>query len=190
MVTRSGIIRTVVVALISLGVVASGSFQVVAFKRAGYSLGPYPYFILLAVGGAFVPILALAALASWAMPPNGFSKETTSCAAMRAYGVIGALNGVNGILTIFSVPFVTGVEQAILAQLVIPITLLLSRVVLGTTFGWLQLLGAAVILFGVAIEVVPPLVSLVQADSAASEGGASALWLVVFAAGQLPQVSS
>ena len=176
------------VVLIAAGAVASGSFQVVAFKRAGYSLGPYPYFILLAVGGAFVPILALAALASWAVPPKGLSKETTSCAAMRAYGVIGALNGVNGLLTIFSVPFVAGVEQAILAQLVIPITLLLSRLVLGTRFGWLQLLGAAVILFGVAIEVVPPLVALIRMGSAGGDaGGVSAWWLLVFAAGQVPQ---
>ena len=42
--------------LYSILTIASASLQAVAFKNAGYALGPYPYFILLAVSFAFVPI--------------------------------------------------------------------------------------------------------------------------------------
>ena len=136
-------LQHLVVALLSVLVIAFGSLQVVAFKRAGYSLGPYPYFILLSVGGSFVPLLAIAAAFQYLRPVRGFSAATLSRRSLLAYAVIGALNGTNGVLTIFSVPFVGGVSQSILAQLVIPLTLLLSWIVLNTRFGYVQLIGAA-----------------------------------------------
>ena len=187
-------LQHLVVALLSVLVIAFGSLQVVAFKRAGYSLGPYPYFILLSVGGSFVPLLAIAAAFQYLRPVRGFSAATLSRRSLLAYAVIGALNGTNGVLTIFSVPFVGGVSQSILAQLVIPLTLLLSWIVLNTRFGYVQLIGAAVIVGGVAIEVVPPLVSLLETRSGGGGGSSSSStstsspwWMLVFAAGQVPQ---
>ena len=34
----------------ALGFLARNKYKAVSFKTAGYSLGPYPYFILLAIG--------------------------------------------------------------------------------------------------------------------------------------------
>lgn len=60
--------------------------QVVSFKRAGYALGPYPLFILLAVSGAFVPLLFLAVGAIVAAT-GGFVPESTTFSVKRKFFV-------------------------------------------------------------------------------------------------------
>ena len=48
----------------------------------------------------------------------------------KAFMLIGLLNGINGVLIIFSNPHVPGVTQSVLSQAVIPLTLGLSVLIL------------------------------------------------------------
>ena len=75
--SAAGVRRNAMVMLFSVLLVLCGTMQAVTFKRAGYSLGPYPYFILLAVSFSFVPLLfAVVAYVRWRA--GGFIGEQTS----------------------------------------------------------------------------------------------------------------
>jgi hypothetical protein len=95
------------VMLFSVMLVICGTMQAVTFKRAGYSLGPYPYFILISVSLSFVPLLfAVVAYVHWRA--GGFVGDQTSWAFKKHFAVIGALNALNGVQVIFSNPHVPG----------------------------------------------------------------------------------
>ena len=71
------------------------SLQVVSFKRIGYSLGPYPYFILLSVSAFFVPIFASIVLFI-RITGGPFVEEIVRCKYIMHYCVVGILNALNG----------------------------------------------------------------------------------------------
>ena len=67
------------------------------FRRsAGYSLGPYPYFILLAVSFAFCPIFFLL-VAYIDRKGDGFVEEVQSWRFRARFFIIGVLNALNGV---------------------------------------------------------------------------------------------
>ena len=186
--------------------ILSQTMQVVSFKKAGYSFGPYPYMILVFVAAVFVPIFSIAA-AVISFCGGGFVPEITTWRFKLHYCVIGVFNALNGILIIFSNPHVAGILQSILAQAVIPFTLLLSIVWLRTKFAWFQYLGAAIVVGGVIVSLVPSFESddsrnnssesgVVQHDGAfistaspsePSRPSQEVLWAIVFCMGQVPQ---
>ena len=134
------------VLLYSVATIACASLQVVAFKTAGYSLGPYPYFILLAVSFSFCPIF-FAVVAYINRKGDGFVEEVQTWRFRRRFAVIGILNALNGVFIIFSNPHVAGVTQAVLAQAVIPMTMGLAFLCVGARFSPAQYF-AALIIFG------------------------------------------
>eukprot|EP00949_MAST-11_sp_MAST-11-sp1_P002903 g2903.t1 len=166
------------VALYATLTVLCSSLQGVSFKNLGYSMKPYPYFILIFVSSVFVPIffLGVFALKRYA---GGFRAETKSWRFLSKFWVIGALNAMNGLLIIPSIPFVAGVTQAVLAQSVIPVTLFFSVILLRTRFTAAQITGALIVMAGVLVEILPGL----------SQGQLSSrpIAALVFAAGQIPQ---
>tara|TARA_B100000780_G_C21088559_1_gene438619 strand:- start:99 stop:1523 length:1425 start_codon:yes stop_codon:yes gene_type:complete len=166
--------------LYSILTIASASLQAVAFKNAGYALGPYPYFILLAVSFAFVPIffIGVALIQKYGQ----ILKAAQSFEYKKAFAVIGVLNGMNGILIIFSNPHVSGIAQSTLSQFVIPLTLTLSVVILRASFSKLMWFGAVIIMSGVMIELSPTFSSTAVINKTNNNGW----WAVVFALGQLP----
>ena len=193
--------------LYSVLTVACAALQAVAFKSAGYALGPFPYFILLSVSFAFVPIFFLGVCAVdrvAVIAPEGRAFEYK-----KAFALIGILNALNGVLIIFSNPHVSGVAQSTLSQFVIPLTLGLSVCILRASFTPTMYAGAFVILCGVAVELAPSFLPSSTSHNQhhhvnfSSDGSASVLllgggsaaaavvsgsgwWAVVFALGQVP----
>jgi hypothetical protein len=84
-----------VVLLYSVLTIFSASMQAVAFKSAGYALGPYPYFILLAVSFAFVPVFFLGVL--FINHYGTILPAARKFEYKKAFALIGFLNGLNGI---------------------------------------------------------------------------------------------
>lgn len=174
--------------------VACASLQAVAFKLTGYALGPFPYFILLSVSFAFVPIFfaGVFCIERYAK----IAPAARSWTYKKAFVLIGLLNGLNGVMIIFSNPHVAGVAQSTLSQAVIPLTLGLSVLILRSSFSKTMWFGAFVILCGVGVELSPSLFSPVhfaspqsQSFSSSSSAGAKSAnqwWSIVFALGQLP----
>lgn len=99
--------------------------------------------------------------------------------------MIGFFNAANGVLTIFAVPYVSGVLQALLAQAVIPATVVLSLVYLRMKFTAWQYAGALTIIVGVVVELVPAFTS---SSGTSSTQGTVPGWAVAFALAQVPQV--
>ena len=179
--------------------VASASLQAVVFKLTGYVLGPFPYFILLCVSFAFVPIFF-----SGVFCIERYAKIAPAARAWsykKAFMLIGLLNGLNGVMIIFSNPHVAGVAQSTLSQAVIPLTLGLSVLILRSSFSKMMWLGAFVILCGVGVELSPSFILPLQstpaqprstpfaaatATAAAGDEPTNQWWSVVFALGQLP----
>jgi drug/metabolite transporter (DMT)-like permease len=200
------ICRKVRVALLAVLLILVMTLQVVCFKKAGYSYGPYPYMILITVGFAFIPI-CFGIVGIIHCRTGGFVPEITTCRYKIHYCIIGMFNAINGVLIIFSNPHVSGILQAILAQAVIPFTLVLSVVWLRTRYSVLQYIGAAIVIGGVVVSLVPTF------DTSASSGNSTAhrnastaatmtgfggallgdsnnnqavIWAVLFTLGQLP----
>jgi drug/metabolite transporter (DMT)-like permease len=94
------------------------------------------------------------------------------------------LNGLNGILIIFSNPHVAGVVQSALSQVVIPVTLMLSVCYLGASFSHMMYAGALIIFAGVAIELAPSLFSALHEGG--NEASTSGFWALAFVLGQVP----
>lgn len=182
-------LRVVILAVL---LIIAQTLQVISFKKTGYSYGPYPYMILIFVSATFVPLFGAAA---WFIScrSGGFLPQMTSCRFKAHFCIIGLFNALNGILIIFSNPHVAGVLQSILAQAVIPFTLILSIFWLRTRYVWYQYIGAITVVGGVAVSLVPTFEPTSNKSSSTSyfENGDSdtdaIIWSALFALGQIPQ---
>lgn len=159
------------------GFTASTVGQVVVFKSLGYVLGPYPYFILITISFAFVPILFFL-LALIQASARAFEPEVTTCRFKRHFVVIGLCNALNGVMLMFANPFTPGLWQALAAPLTVPFTMLVSALILRTRFGLAQVLGAALVVGSV---MAGPIVA-----GTGDMGIPSVFWLAVFILGQVP----
>ena len=173
------------VVVYSLLTITSAALQSVSFKKVGYSLEKIPYAVLLLVSLSFVPILF--AVVWWVDRVYGFLPETKTFALKKTFFKLGFLNAINGVLIIFSNPHVSGIAQSALAQAVIPLTLASSVCYLNTRFTKLQLVGAAVVLLGVASEFTP---FVFPQGNAGSSGKTSVFFAATFCLGQLPAAFS
>eukprot|EP00750_Incisomonas_marina_P033089 INCI9559.1.p1 GENE.INCI9559.1~~INCI9559.1.p1 ORF type:complete len:559 (+),score=99.69 INCI9559.1:169-1845(+) len=209
---RMSIWKTLRVAFLAVMLILVQTLQVVSFKKAGYSFGPYPYMILILVSFAFVPLFGVAA---WiiACRTGGFVPEITTCSFKKHFFIIGIFNALNGILIIFSNPHVSGVLQSILAQAVIPFTLVLSILWLRTKYAVFQYIGAFIVIGGVGVSLIPTFestpnstdpnatmlglgddfdsmddeASVATGDSGGGGVNQGVIWAIIFTLGQLPQ---
>ena len=148
---------SVATTLVACGLIAAASLQCVLFKAAGNMLPREPLFILLVVAGLLlIPTWSLVG-AIKVFGGVKFVERTRTLEMRKHFAVIGGLQALSGVLIISSVPFVAGVVQAILAELGIPITLLLvsvlpTRAARPTA---VQLVSAAVVVAGALVALVP-----------------------------------
>jgi len=140
-------VQGVCLALLLAGNVA----QRVTFKYLGYSLGAYPYFVLLVISGAFVPIFAAICLVI-ILGTGGFVEETRTWRCLGVYVVIGACNAMQGAGMVFANPYVPGYLQSLLQQAAIPFTFLISMA-LGARFAAPQYGGVFFILLGFYLQM-------------------------------------
>ncbi|KAF4677332.1 Cg10p [Perkinsus chesapeaki] len=167
------------VALLSISLLACGALQRVAFKRIAYPLGPYPVLLLCVISAAFIPLFGVPYL--YVKIVAGGTDDTR----ILPYAVIGALNAVNGILTIFGNAFVPGYLQTILQQTVIPFTMILSVFLCGTRYSAQHVIGVVIIILGVALQL-EPLFTDSNSDEVSSSSSTSLSWSLVYLIAPLP----
>mmetsp|Transcript_99820 Transcript_99820/g.310936 ORF Transcript_99820/g.310936 Transcript_99820/m.310936 type:complete len:427 (-) Transcript_99820:313-1593(-) len=155
--------------------------QRVTFKFLGYTLGPYPYFVLLSISGVFVPIFALICIAI-VVTTGGFLAETRTWHCLGVNAVIGCFNALQGAGMVFANPHVPGHLQALLQQGVIPFTFATSLLTIGAHFSWQQYLGVLLIVVGVCVQLGPDLLAAGAEDAAQAPGA----WASLFLLAQLP----
>lgn len=165
--------------LLICAVLVSAVGQNLSYKRAGYAMGPFPYFILLMVTAACSAILWIV-IGVWSMfKPGGFKGEQTSWPFRRKFIILGMWLSLNGVFIICSNPHVPGVLQSILLQTMTPCVVLLSIFYLKHRYRRLQLVGAVVVVAGIVLGL---------AGSLSKIGGThvSTLWALAFMAGAIP----
>lgn len=168
-------------AVSSVLLILAASGQAVSFKSVGYSMKPYPYFILLSVSWSFVPILFALVLYIHVFS-GGFEQTQTTLKFKIKFIVIGAFNAANGVLVIFSNPYVGGVLQTMLLQSAIPFTMAFSAACLKARYNWTHYVGVLLILAGILIYITPDL-----KDGKSVAGDSELKWVLVFLFSQVPQ---
>eukprot|EP00927_Polykrikos_kofoidii_P027442 TRINITY_DN24137_c0_g1_i1.p2 TRINITY_DN24137_c0_g1~~TRINITY_DN24137_c0_g1_i1.p2 ORF type:complete len:396 (+),score=34.96 TRINITY_DN24137_c0_g1_i1:54-1241(+) len=158
--------------------------QRLAFKTVGYELGPYPYFVVLSISFVFVPIFGVICIGITATT-GGWSPESRTWRTIGVFLVIGCLNAVQGVTMVFSNPYVPGYLQALLAQAMIPFTLIISRFTRGTEYSCRQYAGVLVIAASIVLQILPGIMV-----GTSTYSGASLTWSFVYLIGQLPAAAA
>ncbi|KAF4692226.1 Cg10p [Perkinsus olseni] len=165
------------VASLSVALLACGALQRIAFKRIAYPLGEYPILLLCVISAAFIPLFGFPYLYV------KYAAGGTDDRRILPYAIIGALNAVNGGLTIFGNAYVPGYLQTILQQTIIPFTMILSVLLCGTRYTLQHLLGVVIIIVGVAVQLGP----LMSSDGATGSSTTTSLvWSLVYLVAPLP----
>lgn len=168
--------RNLFLASIILLFIAASVAQALCVKRSGYLLPPF--FVLIAVGGAFSFILVCLAIFVH-FTSGGFINSSWKLARHCIF--IGFLNGLNGICVLFANPYVAGSVQALFAQANVVFTMALTWCILGHRFVKSQWYGATFILVGICIEFVPDLTTEAR--------GLMLGWSLLFVTGQIPSAA-
>lgn len=172
-------------AALSAALLASNVGQRVSFKRLGYVLGPYPYFVLLSISLAFV--LAFGAIcAAIVTRTGGWLPETKTWHVLQSFLLIGACNALQGLGMVFANPHVPGYLQALLQQAVIPLTLAASALALSARYSRRQYVAVLVIIAGILLQLLPDMKGSEPGQGVPAGQEASLPWALVFLAAQAP----
>ncbi|KAF4721983.1 Cg10p, partial [Perkinsus olseni] len=181
------------VASLSVALLACGALQRIAFKRIAYPLGEYPILLLCVISVAFIPLFgfpylyvkyAAGGTDDHRILPYAIIAAVLGAGLSLSRVPLGALNAVNGGLTIFGNAYVPGYLQTILQQTIIPFTMILSALLCGTRYTLQHLLGVVIIIVGVAVQLGP----LMSSDGAAGSSTTtpSLVWSLVYLVAPLP----
>lgn len=176
--------RVVAQALVFVALLVSNVAQRVTFKTLGYSLGAYPYFVLLSISAAFVPIFGIIC-ASIIAQTGGFLPETRTWRCLLVYVIIGCCNAVQGLGMVFANPYVAGYLQTLLQQGTIPFTFLISLVALRVHFSVLQYVGVLLISVGLLAQFAPDIFWRTASGNEIGEQS-DFIWPLVFLLSQVP----
>lgn len=107
----------------------------------------------------------------------------------RKFAVMGALDSVSGIMQVFAATYLGGSLLILLGQAAIPVSMLISRLLLQTRYSAYQYVGAVVVSTGLLI-VLGPSLSGSSGGSSATDPHAVVLWSVVMIASCVPMCLS
>lgn len=144
------------------------------FKKMTSAMPNYIFFLTQVSTVFYLPFFGL--LAGKALLGSDASKT------MKQFAIMGMFDGLNGVLMLLGGSHTSGTMQAMLGQAVIPITVIVSIVLLGKSFHILQYTGAATITFGLILSKL--------ASGGADTGADVPLYNAVFVTGQLPSALS
>eukprot|EP00283_Hemiselmis_rufescens_P005257 CAMPEP_0173423254 /NCGR_PEP_ID=MMETSP1357-20121228/3633_1 /TAXON_ID=77926 /ORGANISM="Hemiselmis rufescens, Strain PCC563" /LENGTH=224 /DNA_ID=CAMNT_0014386347 /DNA_START=219 /DNA_END=889 /DNA_ORIENTATION=- len=159
-----------------LAMVLIGSGNKVFQKIQTIPMHNYPYFLNLYSTFIYLPVSFLYIIPMHCF--NKFSKEELSIPQSR-FMVMGLLDGFAALMQVFAVTKIaSGALLILLSQSAIPISMLISRLLLSTRYSPVQYMGAAIVMSGIAVVLYPDLysgkVSLSSPGGQDPSGGAGA----------------
>lgn len=126
----------------------------VTFKMMVNVMPNYPYFLNLSTVVVYVPIFFGVVFY------NRYFTNIITAEMMKTpklhFALMGGLDSTAGLLALFGGVYTSGPNQAMLNNGVIPVTLLLSIIILGTHFKWQEYVGSGVILLGLCFVLLVP----------------------------------
>ena len=138
----------------------------------------YPNFLNLLTTFVFIPVCFFYIIPAvrWGYIPA----EQLTFDKKKSFFVMGGLDGIAGILQTFSATYLDGPLLILLGQAAIPVSMVLSKLLLKAKYSGFQYLGAAIVVGGLFIVLSPTL----------SGSGGSLLWAAMMIVSCIPMALS
>lgn len=163
--------------------IISGTGNRIFFKKMGDAMPNYAFFLSNLTTLIYIPIF-FGVVAYLRRFTDNITDDMVAFPKYK-YLVMGALDAVSGILSLFGNTAVPGALQTLLNQGVIPITMLASFIFLGVRYKWNNYLGALVILAAIGISLI---------NQFKPQGGQSLvinpIWCVLYFSSNIPSALS
>ena len=156
-----------------------------------YPMHNYPIFMNIVSCAVYIPI-CFAYILPMIAYTNSISKEQQEIPKYK-FAIMGAYDSLAGIMQTFAINYITNSGTIVLVQQsAIPISMLISKIALQAQYTFSQYLGATVVLFGIAVVLIPNfLTHSPTGDSAGAEGGNyELLWIFVLVVSCVPMCLS
>lgn len=156
-----------------------------------YPMHNYPIFMNIVSCAVYIPI-CFAYILPMIAYTNSISKEQQEIPKYK-FAIMGAYDSLAGIMQTFAINYITNSGTIVLVQQsAIPISMLISKIALQAQYTFSQYLGATVVLFGIAVVLIPNfLTHAATGDSTGAEGGNyELLWIFVLVVSCVPMCLS
>lgn len=160
-----------------------------------YPMHNYPLFLNLMGVAIYIPVCYAYCLPVM-MYTNWITKEQKEIPKYK-FAVMGAYDSLAGIMQTFAVNYISNASMIVLVQQsAIPISMVISTYALKSIYTKAQYMGAAVVMFGIVVVLVPnffntPAVTTTESsDSAHSAATVEMIWLLVMVVSCVPMVLS
>lgn len=174
--------NALMISFFAMVVVGTGNkiFQVLQF----IPMYNYPLFVNMLTTAFYVP-----ASFAYILPMIKYGKQITpqqQAVPKRVFAVMGLLDSIAGIMQSLSVNYIqNGSLVTLLMQSAIPVSMVISKVLLKAKYKLFQFVGAATVLAGLAVVVVPKLI-----EPSDNQGSNVGLWSFVLIMSTVPMCLS
>ena len=167
-------------------------------KLATYPMHNYPLYMNLMSTLVYIPLSFAYVYPMWFYRPDIITEEQCNIPKYK-FGIMGSLDSIAAVMNMFATTFITNAGIIVLiSQSAIPISMVISKVFLEAEYSGSQYVGAAVVLVGIGIVLMPTFSDPTPADdeyaSTASSGqsssGAQLMWICILAASCIPMCLS
>jgi len=169
------------VGLIALGLLISSTGNSVWFKKMSNKMYNYSYFLSQFSSFIYLPIFF--GVVAYEIKFTNFITPEMREFPKRKYLFMGLFDALSSILMLFGSVHTSGTFQSLLLNAVIPFTMVLSILVLKTKYLRTQYAGAATIMAGVAVVLIPVMVNK-------GSTGNVVLFNIIFLLSTIPQAFS
>jgi len=145
----------------------------------------YPYFLNLLTTFVYIP-LSFAYIWPMMIWGSAITREQRDIPWYK-FAVMGVLDGIAGLMQSFAVNGLSGPLIQLLMQAAIPISMIISKLILKAKYGIHQYIGATVVVVGLLIVMIP---SLIGSGGTKDSQFMTAVWAAVLIASCIPMTLS
>lgn len=157
-----------------------------------YPMHNYPLFLNLLLIVVYIPICFVYVIPMIAMGSSAITKEQMEIPKYK-FAIMGAYDSLAGIMQTFAINYITNSAMIVLVQQsAIPISMVISRYALQAQYSTTQYAGAAVVLFGIVVVLIPNFFSDPSVDPSAvvADPTTQLIWLLVLVVSCVPMCLS
>jgi hypothetical protein len=158
-----------------------------------YPMHNYPLFLNMIMVAVYIPICYMYIIPAMIFT-NNITKEQTEIPKYK-FAVMGAYDSLAGIMSTFAVNYISNASTIVLVQQsAIPISMVISRYALNSVYSSAQYLGAAVVLFGIVVVLIPQFLDPAPIDpnspAAATSPSVQMFWIFILVISCVPMCLS
>lgn len=153
-----------------------------------YPMHNYPLMLSLLMVAIYVPV-CFAYIIPALYFTNNITQEQRDIPKYK-FAVMGAYDSLAGLLSTFAVNYITSSSTVVLVQQsAIPISMIVSSITMNSKYTMAQYIGAAIVMSGIVVVLIPTLMGSGPADTSDS-GSTQLLWIAVMVVSCVPMCLS